>query len=692
MDVTVSKERHLPCVSGGYSNTNPNEYSNNRINMVGTYRPFLLKSLDGLDLTIKQRMARLIAGTIKLMHENGEHPGLPNIFNSSEGDQERSRMNLEFWVSLGMKVDDPLYMYFDIEGFSFISEYFVCFHKDTQNDKGVKHDDTMSLKTKVLITHELSQVKRIASLMIRYSLKIGDYLPISLMIYSRKCVGDYCKKYGKMRSLYTDNPFTEHTSQKLTVAILNAIHDTESVQNYSKLWDNENLLKELMESMESDSKSLQCKAKSASRLPSYSKDVSYLYMHLILRKAYFETNSPIFQSYWSAVVDNLHFIGGSIMSLDASMVMGYVAFCSLEVNGTFLSCGIVEKCLASSDSRKMFESSVKEHGMYTTLVQKAIDIAMEKGSQVYTASEKPRHLGNNRGGRSVPIIGQKQYVLPEDTPAGSEAETIFLDGVYQTLDNECALIEKNLLDHCNNFCEITKKWEETSISKRSSHFPSLAKNFLKGIEEIGGKGIGPSFALNFLQVASMFGFIPQRMMTWSTVAHPKSGGYKFIKDLYKDDRTMNPTKADQYFNASISVCQDLYGNGISPYLIENLLCELWRKRDPSKITQKRDCFFGYNYRESNENPWGAQNLYRMVRSSQSKVKLEMCSPRRLLNNSAKKKVVVMEIGIDGFTNKSLINWEHNDNELGVSRNAKFHLNEKLSVLLDNWKVASPLIL
>ena len=31
MDVTVSRERHIPCVSGGYSNTNPNEYANNRV-------------------------------------------------------------------------------------------------------------------------------------------------------------------------------------------------------------------------------------------------------------------------------------------------------------------------------------------------------------------------------------------------------------------------------------------------------------------------------------------------------------------------------------------------------------------------------------------------------------------------------------------------------------------------------------
>ena len=369
------------------------------------------------------------------------------------------------------------------------------------------------------------------------------------------------------------------------------------------------------------------------------------------------------------------------MSLNAKMVIGYVAFCSLEVNGTFLSCGIIDKCLATEESRKIFERSVEKGGMYSTLVHKAIEIARIKGIQVYTASEKNRHLGNNRGCNGIPIIGQSCFQMPEDVEKGSQEETEFLMTVFRTLDAECSSIEDELLKHCNSFREIVADWEELGGTKDRVEFSHLARAFLKEIEEIGGKGTGPNSALNFLQVASMFGFLPQRVMTWSTVGHSASGGYKYIKDMYKDDPAMNTTKADLYFNESIGILRDLYGDVISAYFIENLLCELWRKRD-GKVTPKRDCFFGYEYRKSSANPWGAQNLYRIVRTSATKVTLEMCSPKRLVNNKTKKKLVVMEITNQGYATNSLINWDDNGSNTGVKQTAHFRVPNKMLDLLD----------
>ena len=100
MDVTVSSERHLPTVSGGYSNTNCHEYSNNRTHMVEKYQPFLLKSLENLEMLIKRRIDQLITKSIKMMHENGDREEDPNIYNSSEGNQERSDMNKKNEVGL----------------------------------------------------------------------------------------------------------------------------------------------------------------------------------------------------------------------------------------------------------------------------------------------------------------------------------------------------------------------------------------------------------------------------------------------------------------------------------------------------------------------------------------------------------------------------------------------------------------
>ena len=60
MDVSVSKKRNIPAVSGGYSSTNTQEYWNNRINIVGSYNPFLLESIESIPVEVKQRLARLI--------------------------------------------------------------------------------------------------------------------------------------------------------------------------------------------------------------------------------------------------------------------------------------------------------------------------------------------------------------------------------------------------------------------------------------------------------------------------------------------------------------------------------------------------------------------------------------------------------------------------------------------------------
>ena len=373
------------------------------------------------------------------------------------------------------------------------------------------------------------------------------------------------------------------------------------------------------------------------------------------------------------------------MDLDAIMVMGYIAFCSLEVNGTFLSCGIVDKCLATTESINEFKRSVTRHGMYNTLVRHAMAIAKLKGLQVYTASEKGRHLGNNRGCAGIPIVGK--ISVPDSIRQGTQEEKVFHKKVFEALDGECALIEKELIGACKDLCKrvhdlVPKPKERNSVpSNGDDDLSLLAKTFLKQVELISGKGVGPTFALNFLQVASMFGFIPQRMMTWSTIQHKASGGYKFVKELYKAEGSMTTSKANEYFCESIDIIQQIYGNCVTPYLIENLLCELWRKRG-EKVTAKRDCFFGYKFRESSLNPSGCQNLYRVVRCTPNTVHLEMCTPQKLLNKKLKKKVTVMEVGKSGVTANSLIGWDNLGVGPGVRNQSKLVIHSDLDSYLD----------
>lgn len=138
--------------------------------------------------------------------------------------------------------------------------------------------------------------------------------------------------------------------------------------------------------------------------------------------------------------------------------------------------------------------------MYSTFVLKAIEIARIKGIQVSTASKKNRHLGNNRGSRGIPIIGQSCFQMPKYVETSSEEETDFLMEVFSTLDAECTSKENKLLNYCNSFHEIVADWGGNA--KDGVEFSNLARTFLREIEVIGGKGTGPNSALNFLCGAS----------------------------------------------------------------------------------------------------------------------------------------------------------------------------------------------
>ena len=308
------------------------------------------------------------------------------------------------------------------------------------------------------------------------------------------------------------------------------------------------------------------------------------------------------------------------MDLDGRMVMGFVLYCSHENNlGLGLGLGRIFSHLKTADKRIHFKKSVEERGMYATLVRKNIDLMVRNKESQYSASEHPKHNSNYRGGTDIPILG--------DSSLGSISLTDSTQNVciLDRMDIVCQKREKEFVALCNEFHGERKvsggKRKRGSAKNEENDW---AKSFLKRVQELGGKGIGHMFSLNFVQFASVFGFIPVKLATWSSIENPGSGGYKFIQHLYGGN--LDGVTVQSYFEKCVETCQGLYGPSVTKPIIENVLCKLWRSLG-EKTNTKVDCYYGYSHRKCKENPSGAQCLFRLKMNKTFSMSLEMRSPK-----------------------------------------------------------------
>ena len=235
MDISSSNERKIPQYACGYSNSDANKYKDNRINQLGSYKPFLIKNkMNMLSEEIRREIALLICDTIKLFKIKGDFQESPK---EKKYGSVRLKMRREFWEYMGMTESDESYFpFFLIEGFSFISEAMIKFHMDNGNDHDIMFSKTYSLKTKIVITPKIADIPAMKKFMKHLSLSIGDFFPLSLMMYSKKIVGDHVLRMNKVAALL--NHDVEHDSSKLTSVMLRAIMDPEAPENYRRLWDN----------------------------------------------------------------------------------------------------------------------------------------------------------------------------------------------------------------------------------------------------------------------------------------------------------------------------------------------------------------------------------------------------------------------------------------------------------------------
>ena len=233
MDIPTSKLRQIPMYSGGYSNSDAHQYRHNRINQLGSTKPFLIRNrMMNMDMRVRREIGLLICDTMRLFNLSGQFP-IHNNTNSST----RKKMRRDLWDFMGMlESDEPKFRYFVVEGFSFISEAFIKIHMDGGNDLEEGFTNTYSLKSKVVISELiLNSSSHIKKFMKALEIGTGDFFPLSLMLYSKKIVGDYARKMESV-SLYRGLK-QPHKSAKLTAAMLAAIMDIDRVENYRNLWD-----------------------------------------------------------------------------------------------------------------------------------------------------------------------------------------------------------------------------------------------------------------------------------------------------------------------------------------------------------------------------------------------------------------------------------------------------------------------
>jgi len=226
-----SKGRHLATFSGGYTMQVAQEYKSNRSTIIGNCKPFLIPtSHQRMAPAALKSLAELIASLIKKTSYKGMFAPA-----TDDAGTERRHMHKEFAKSMNMVEDDDLFDWFRAEGFSLVLNELVCWHADSSNDTSPGFDETLSVNTSVPVTQEMLDHPSFKHIMGNLGKgKVGGSLSISLMVYSRKCVGDYIKKRRTILEL-VQNP---SASNKFIAPILSALERVQSVVNYGQIWDN----------------------------------------------------------------------------------------------------------------------------------------------------------------------------------------------------------------------------------------------------------------------------------------------------------------------------------------------------------------------------------------------------------------------------------------------------------------------
>ena len=131
--------------------------------------------------------------------------------------------------------------YFRAEGIHFVFTNFVPFHVDTNNDTVAGMNETLAINCQCIIGHELAAWPSVKKAMTLFKLDVGDPLSFSMVLYSRKVIGDFVKKYRKTNlvkdAVSNNDRLKLPESWWLIKPLLKEIEKVDSERNSNKIWD-----------------------------------------------------------------------------------------------------------------------------------------------------------------------------------------------------------------------------------------------------------------------------------------------------------------------------------------------------------------------------------------------------------------------------------------------------------------------
>jgi hypothetical protein len=231
--------RPIPYLSSGWTLTNCHEFKNNRVNILGSISPFV--SDGGISTLHQIEKDKIIDLVCHVVHMFSPYCNQPYPFYHSEPGilQKRTEFALCFLATFGSTSHPDYERYFLVEGIHFVFTNFVPLHVETNNDAVAGMNERLAINCQCIIGHKLAALPSIKKTMTLFNLDVGDPLSFSMVLYSRKVVGTFVKKYLKTNlvkdAVFNDNKLKLPDLWWLIKPLLKEIEQVNSERNTNKL-------------------------------------------------------------------------------------------------------------------------------------------------------------------------------------------------------------------------------------------------------------------------------------------------------------------------------------------------------------------------------------------------------------------------------------------------------------------------
>jgi len=187
---TKMHSKALPCLSVGYTQSDCNKYGSNLSTIAGTVKPS--KMGDHLPKIIREKLIEVVELVLKYVPQDSVFD--VQFINCNKEAETRKMMMSELKEYLG---GDSCIDHFRIEGCTILIPIAVGWHYDVMNCCFVGFDCVLSVNVNIPINNKTFTSG--TSTVLHQWLAGNGYtksFPLSFILYSRKVVGSFCKKFS----------------------------------------------------------------------------------------------------------------------------------------------------------------------------------------------------------------------------------------------------------------------------------------------------------------------------------------------------------------------------------------------------------------------------------------------------------------------------------------------------------------